>query len=129
MRRSPTWATARDRRFDDMLADPSPEAREAWGERLKEPRARAAFVPEASLNEADRLHRALFVEELDSYIASDVCRFDVWSFSPRFNPLQDANNLPETHTVTSPEDGARLLSRYRQVPAQIDVPAVSALAS
>jgi uncharacterized protein (DUF885 family) len=109
-----------DRRFDDRLGDPSPEARDAWAERLKELRSRAAFIPESALGEADRLHRALFVEELDADIASEVCRFEVWSFSPRFNPLQDANNLPETHTVSSPQDGENLLARYRQLPAQID---------
>lgn len=121
LRRHPVWATELgDHRYDDRLTDPSDSAMEAWRHRVRQARDKAAAIPEESLLGEDRTHRAMFVEDLDGALAQEVCQFESWSFSPRSNPLQDANGLPESHPVVSPEDGRNLVARYSQIAPSID---------
>jgi len=82
--------------------------------------ARARAIDPSVLSERDRSSRALFIEELSSAQASDACRFELWSVSPRHNHITRWNNLPQLHRVTSPDDGADLLARYRGIDNTID---------
>ena len=59
------------------------------------------------------LTRELLVAELQTGLATDVCRFRHWSLLPRSSPLVTINSLPEELQVASVEDGQNLLSRYR----------------
>jgi uncharacterized protein (DUF885 family) len=121
LRRHPVWATELgDHRYDDRLTDPSDAAMEAWRQTVRRARDKAAAIPEDALQGEDVTHRAMFVEDLDGALAQEVCQFEAWSFSPRFNPLQDANVLPESHPVVSPKDGRNLVARYSQIAPAID---------
>lgn len=121
LKRYPLWATELgDHRYDSRLTDPSDDALARWKKTTVRARDAAVAIPDDALEGEDRTHRAMFVEELDSAIAKDVCQFDEWSFSPRFNPLQDANGLPESHPVVTPQDGQNLVARYSQIAPSVD---------
>ena len=121
MRRYPRWATSLgDHRFDDQLTDPSAEARKAWQDQQDGFLAEATALDEASLNEADRLTRALFIEGLTYDAQGRVCREWHWSVSPRYNPYTSASDLHESLPVTTPERAAAQLARVAALPAIFD---------
>ena len=115
----PRWATSLgDHRFDDQLTDPSAEARKAWQDQQDGFLAEATALDEASLNEADRLTRALFIEGLTYDAQGRVCREWHWSVSPRYNPYPSASDLHESLPVTTPERAAAQLLSV-QVPCRV----------
>jgi uncharacterized protein (DUF885 family) len=81
---------------------------------------RAKGVDASKLDEGDGISLRMLIEELEQAIASEVCRFEEWSVSPRSNPITRWNNLPEMHTVNGPRDLRTLLVRYRGIAKSID---------
>lgn len=117
----PLFATSLGvRDHDDRLDDRSEAGRSAKRAVLASFLDRARGLDPSTLNQADRTTLLLFVEELESDLAAEPCRFADWSLSPRTNPVTEWNYLPELHRVDTPEDLTRLLSRYRAIPAAID---------
>lgn len=118
---NPIWATTLgDHRFDDRIPDNSPEALYAARQANRRWLAEAKAIPPASLSAADRTTLALFVEELESAIASEVCAFEEWNVSTSGNPVARWNYLPQQHRVDTPLDGRNLILRYRAIPRAID---------
>ncbi len=121
MQASPTYATMLgDHRFDDRISDGSPAGYQARRARSRDFLKRARALDASKLSASDRTTLALFVEQLSAGIASEVCRFEQWSISPRGNPLADWNDLVEIHPVRSPADGKSLLARFAQSSKAID---------
>lgn len=121
MASSPEWATSLgDRRFDDRLADNSREGLAAIRTANRRWLARALAIEEEHLAQADRTTRSIFIEQLEATIASEVCRFEEWSLSPRHNPVTQWNYLPQRHRVVTPNDGRNLVARYGQIARTID---------
>ena len=115
MRRSPTWATSLgDHRFDAQLSDGSEAGVAAWRSAREGWLQRAEAID--GLAGVDALTRELLVAELQTGLATDVCRFRHWSLLPRSSPLVTINSIPEDLEVGSVVDGQNLLSRYRGAP-------------
>jgi uncharacterized protein (DUF885 family) len=125
MRTSPTWATELgDHRYDDRIAIGSEENAQRYRAATLRFEQVASAIDAASLDEADRISRAVFLENMRGELAMDVCRFRHWSVSPRSNALGRANQLPELHPTESQEDAENLLARYRMLPEAIDASTV-----
>ena len=121
LQQSPEWATTLgDHRFDDEIALRSRLALTDAREMRREFLNRAHGIDRGSLNDADKLTRSLFVQELESDIASEVCEFEKWLLSASNNPIAQFNYLPKQHPLVSAKDGENLLSRYRQIPVAVD---------
>lgn len=121
MARSPVWATRLgDRRFDHRLFIPTEEHLAAARASNRRFLQEAEALPGEVMGERDRITLALFIETLRADVASEVCRFEEWSLSPRDNPLTELNELAELHPLDRPEDGENLIRRYRQAPALVD---------
>lgn len=109
-----------DHRYDDRLADESAQAKEAMIKLRRGWLDEAAAIPADRLSASDKTTQALFVERLESDLATEACLFEEWTISANRNPLSLTNNLPELHPVASAEDGKNLVARYRALPASID---------
>ncbi len=121
MRESPVWATRLGiHRFDDHLSQRS-EADIA--ERRKAARAlleRARKLDDTKLSVSDATTLRLLREELGTDVQSDVCEYELWTLSPRSNPVAEWNHLHEAHQVESVSDGKNLVARYRLIATIID---------
>ena len=125
MRTSPTWATELgDHRYDDRIAIGSEENAQRDRAAVLRFEQVASAIDVSSLDDADRISHAIFLENVRSELARDVCRFRHWSVSPRSNALGRANQLPELHPTDSQEDAENLLARYRMLPEAIDASTV-----
>jgi uncharacterized protein (DUF885 family) len=119
LRASPLWATSLgDHRFDAAWGDPSPAgisrdraARDRFRDRAREIRPAA---PE------DVFTRDLFLWNLDTDAASDVCAFETWTIGPTQHPGATLLGLRELHRVTSPEAAASFVARLTAFPAYVD---------
>lgn len=119
MTRAPTWATSLgDHRFDDRLSDPA--GREAAEAATRAFLAEAQSLDVAAMNDADRLTRELFIESLTHSVADDVCRWERWSVSPRYNVYTQYADMHESLPVTDAERAAAQLARVKQIPAHVD---------
>ena len=121
MANAPTWATALgDSRYNALLSDGSPAA----SERHKTERAaflsRARAIDVASLNDSERTTLELFIEDLSYDTASEVCRFEQWSISPRGNPSVSYNDLADTHPLDTVQNGLDFTTRLSQLPSVVD---------
>ncbi|MFW5920582.1 MAG: DUF885 family protein, partial [Polyangiales bacterium] len=121
MRQFPVWATRLgDHRYDDRLQDRSWEAAQERHERRKQFLARAKEIEREQLGDFERTTLDIFVDKLESEIATHVCKSELWSLSAMSNPITDFNSLPDVHDPLTPEQGRALLSRYRKIPDAID---------
>ncbi len=117
----PVWATKYgDHRFDDRIADGTME------HHAIHVRQERAFLAEARAihpaNEADRTTVALLADQLDTDLAGEVCSFTTWSIGAYSdNPVTAWSTLADSHKVETPEDGASLVARYKQIGGAIDV--------
>lgn len=114
MRTSPTWASRLgDHRFDDQLPRRDPDAIAQARATRDALLARARAIDPAGLDDADRITHALFVDELATQAASDVCRFEEWSVSISDNPYAQLADVVAQHRVDTPADGRNLIARVR----------------
>ena len=105
---------------DDQLADPSWSAVQARNETRRRTRAAVAALDPESLTDRDRTTRALLLEELDGDIEAEVCRFPLWSLSPRSNPVTHLNYLPQGQPKETPAQVEALVARLRAGAENID---------
>ena len=121
MEQSPTQATTLgDHRYDDRIADRSRLAIERARKKHRLLLARAAAIDRGKLGVKDAITLALFIEQVESAIASEVCEFESWNVSPHRDPSSIYNRLPQQHRIRSSDDAANLLARYRAIPKAID---------
>jgi uncharacterized protein (DUF885 family) len=109
-----------DRRFDDRLPDLTPEAREreiAW---LRAMRVRVETLPGASLPAAERVTRALLLNELDSALAFGACRLDDWAVDARDGLHVVFQRLPELQPVRTVAEGWTMVKRWQKMGMAID---------
>jgi uncharacterized protein (DUF885 family) len=110
-----------DSRFDGELTDPSPAARRAWVEARRGflDRAQALRGVRPALSPDETVTLELLIEELATSLDREVCRFEVWAISPRFNAFVDASDLAVDLRPDTPARAAALRSRLKQVPATV----------
>jgi uncharacterized protein (DUF885 family) len=109
-----------DRRFDDRLPDPSPEADRKETARLTALGERVRAIDEGSLGDADRVTRAALLGEIDNDLALRACAIGDWAVDPRDGPQVQFQNLAHLQTVTTPEQGRALVLRWSKIPAYLD---------
>jgi len=109
-----------DRRFDDLLPDETPAAREREKARLTELRARVAVLPPAALAPGDRVTRALLLGQIDSDLSLAACELEEWAVDARDGIQVAYLRLPELQPVRSPAEGRALAARWGKMGAAID---------
>ena len=117
----PTFATVMgDRRFDDQLEDLSPEARDAEIERLASTLARAEMIDGSELGDGDRVTRSMLIEEVGGRLEALRTRVDEWSVNPIHGPHTWLLDLADYQVVATPEDGLKMVARWRAMGPQLD---------
>jgi len=113
MRTYPTWATYEgDRRFDDQLADRSPEARAAYLDALETLAERAEAIDPDSLSPASRDTRAMLLLDAENKRAVEACRTAEWAVDGLGGPQKDYPMLAVFHPIDGQEDVDNLHARY-----------------
>ena len=112
--------TLGDHRYDDRLAPNSPADIAASRQTVREFLRIAHELPRAQLSASDGITLALFIDQLESAIAQEVCQSHKWSVSAFGTPVSRFNRLPEQHRLATPADGRTLLARYRAIPDSVD---------
>jgi uncharacterized protein (DUF885 family) len=117
----PTFATVMgDRRFDDRLEDLSPEAREAEIERLAFTLDRARALDPAALDSRERVTRSMLIEEAGGQLGQLRTRVGEWSVNPLDGPQSWLIDLVDYQPVVTPEDGRRMVARWRAMGRHLD---------
>ncbi len=122
MRWSPTWATTLgDHRYDDKLAP-----RDATSI-AKQEAERAQLIDALSkiyrdrLTASDQVTYALLTEKLVTERGLDQCKFHEWMVdSGGGSVFGELSYLVESHTVKTPADAAKLVTRLEQGPKLLD---------
>lgn len=121
MQRYPRWATYEgDRRFDDRVFDPTPEAREAHEAAYQALVDRAAAIDPQALAPMDRDTRAMLLDSQQRYLERKICRSEEWSIDGLGGPQVDWAMLPVFHTIRDEADLVTLEARYRLLGDQMD---------
>jgi uncharacterized protein (DUF885 family) len=121
MERWPTWATKLgDHRFDDRLADNTPEAAERSRAGVAEWLARTKAIDPGGLTARDQVTWQALHHEFSTAKDKAACRTEQWAVSPMGNTFSSLNHLGALHPLRTAEDGANLIARYRAVPAYVD---------
>ncbi|MBI3750534.1 MAG: DUF885 domain-containing protein [Chloroflexi bacterium] len=122
MATSPTFATVLgDRRFDDRLDDPSPEALADVVRRRRATAGAARALDGAALTPAERVTRQMLVDEAEGQAASIESGMTDWTVDPLNGPQTHFLDLVGYQTVATPEDGARMVARWRAIGPYLDV--------
>jgi uncharacterized protein (DUF885 family) len=117
----PTFATIiGDRRFDDRLEDVSPDGvarRLAW---LDEVAADAVAVPEDGLSSMQRVTRQMLIDETSNQARSIRTRVNEWTVDPLQGPMMGLLDIVDYQTVQTPDDGRKLVERFRGIGRYLD---------
>ncbi len=117
----PTWATVvGDRRFDDQLEDPSPEAIDARLTWLDEVTAEATAIDPASLSEMERVTRQMLVDETTGQAADLRTGMHEWTVDPMGGPTVSLLDVVDYQSIETPDDGRRMVARWREIGRYLD---------
>jgi uncharacterized protein (DUF885 family) len=109
-----------ERRFDDRVPDPSPEANASEIQRLKALAGRVSTIEAGALGTADRVTRAALLGEIDGEIAARECAIGEWAVDPRDGPQVALLNLAHLQTVKDPAQGRALVARWQKLASYLD---------
>jgi uncharacterized protein (DUF885 family) len=109
-----------DHRFDDRIESHAWDAHERERADARQFLDEARRIDRASLSAADRVHHALFLELVESELATTVCREELWNVSTFDNAVVRWNELAQLHAVRTVEDGRHFLRRLRLAGAAVD---------
>jgi uncharacterized protein (DUF885 family) len=119
---NPTDATTlADHRFDDRLEDPSwAHTQETW--RIYDAFTDEAHaIPAASLSPRDRMFLEIYLAYAETRRAMRGCEMALWNVGPGgADPFEEMTDLADIQPVKTPGEGAKLLARYRAIPAWLD---------
>ncbi len=111
---NPMYATALgDRRFDDRLDDPSPEAKERLRGLTTTLRARAVAIDPAGLTTDDRVTRDALLAQLDRDVALLDADLAAWAVDPIDGPQAYAITAESIQPIATPEQGQAMVARWR----------------
>ncbi len=118
---SPTSATyLGDRRYDDRLADITPEGRARRYAAIESFLAELAAIDRESLSGQDRITYLALEEELRDDLDRRICRLDEWRVDHRNGPQVSLLNLADIQRVETPADGRKMTRRWRAMGPYVD---------
>jgi uncharacterized protein (DUF885 family) len=109
-----------DRRFDDRLPDPSPEANQTEIDRLTDLTARVGALDAGALEGAHRITHGALLSEIGNELAVRRCAIADWAVDPLEGPQVLFLNLAHLQAVRSPQDGRALAARWHKVGDYLD---------
>ncbi|MEZ4452660.1 MAG: DUF885 domain-containing protein [Nannocystaceae bacterium] len=120
LERSPLEATRLGvHAFDDKIRITTRETLAADAALRRELLQEVLAFDVAALSDRDRVTLQILRGDLEAAIAGESCEFSTWLLYPAQSPVTRWNYLPELQPVATPEEGERLLARYRAIPADI----------
>ena len=121
LKQYPIFASERgDHRYADKLPDVSQKAGDQATSALKSFVKQASNIDSASLSAGDAQTLSLFTHQLETDLATNVCKFDMWQVRP-FSPLlYTIHKIATVEKFESPEDLEHVSSRLNQVPHLIE---------
>src|SRR5688572_10512678 len=118
---SPISATSiGDRRFDDRLDDPSPEAIEAHRGRLGGFRDRAEAIDPATLDGAEAVTRSALIAQIASDVAGLETGLEEWSVDPLEGPQVLALDIEAFQPIANPEQARAMVARWNALGPWLD---------
>jgi uncharacterized protein (DUF885 family) len=109
-----------DRRHDDRLPDPSPDANQREIDRLADLATRVRALDPAPLAAVDRVTHGALLGEIENERAVRRCAISEWSVDPLEGPQVMFLNLAHLQTVSRPEEGRALTARWQKVGDYLD---------
>jgi uncharacterized protein (DUF885 family) len=111
---NPMYATSLgDRRFDDRLDDPSPEAKDRLHGLTAAFRARADAIDPAGLTTDDRVTRDALLAQLQGDAALLEADLAAWAVDPMDGPQTIAITAELIQPIATPEQGEAMAARWR----------------
>jgi uncharacterized protein (DUF885 family) len=121
MRDSPVLATTLgDRRFDDRLDDRSPEGVAASEAMLRRALAEARSLDPEALSPTERVTLGMLVDVVEGNLAALGTRIHEWTIDPMNGPQTTLLDLADYQTITTAEDGRKLVARWRAMGTYFD---------
>lgn len=118
---TPVFATIiGERRHDDLLDDRSPEAIDSRLARYERILGEAGSIDPLGLDERDRVTRQMLLDTAQAYAEVTRTRVDDWAVDPMSGPQTAFLDLSDYQTVSTPEDGERLVTRWRAMGPYLD---------
>src|SRR6266540_4373152 len=109
-----------DRRFDDRLDDRTPAAIASHRDELRQLIERVEPIAPDGLDEEDRVTRSALLDQLVSDVAELDAGLDEWMVDPLEGPQIIALDLEAFQSVATPEQGAAMVRRWREMGPWID---------
>jgi uncharacterized protein (DUF885 family) len=109
-----------DRRFDDRLSDPSPDAIGAYRARLAARRLAAEVIDPASLDDGDRVTRSALLAQMDIDDALLGSGLAAWAVDPVEGPTVTAFALEAIQPVVTPDQARAMVDRWRALGPWLD---------
>jgi uncharacterized protein (DUF885 family) len=109
-----------DHRFDDRLADITPEgiAKEtSWLQALEQ---QVSAVDATTLGAEDKITRNALLFEIRSELAGLSCGFQDWVVDPLDGPQVDFFNIPSYQGLSDPASGNAMVARWKAMPVYLD---------
>jgi uncharacterized protein (DUF885 family) len=117
----PTWATViGDRRFDDRLEDPSPDAIERRIQWLDGVAVAAGALDPAGLTAMERVTRQMLVDEASGHAAALRTGTHAWTVDPLGGPTVSLLDLVDYQTIRTPADGQAMVARWGEIGRYLD---------
>jgi uncharacterized protein (DUF885 family) len=117
----PLFATAiGDRRFDDMLPDPSPAGRAAARRRFADLLDRVTGPGTADTGDPEMITVLALRESLAADIAAIDAGLGNWNVDPLDGVPADLLQVPDYQQVTTPADGRRMVRRWQAMAEYTD---------
>ena len=121
MREVPVWATILgDRRYDDRLDDNSPQGLARNRQMLERHLEAARAIDPAALGDAERVTHQTLIDVLDGELHALRAGIQEWNVDPMSGPQTVFMDLSDYQTISTPEDGRRMVARWRAMGPYLD---------
>jgi uncharacterized protein (DUF885 family) len=109
-----------DRRFDDRMPDPAPEANQREMARLQALAVRVKAVTPANLSDEDRVTHAALQGEIANDLRARSCAIFDWAVDPRDGPQVLLLNVAHLQAVRTADEGRALVARWQKIDGYLD---------
>jgi uncharacterized protein (DUF885 family) len=109
-----------DRRYDDRLGDPSPEAVQARAGELRGSLADVGLLLPDDLDAAGRTTRSALLEQVELELAELDSGVGAWTVDPLEGPQARALVLPEIQPVATPGEATTMVRRWTAIGDWLD---------